>query len=63
MNKYIIVYYDGQGLTIYQDVADELRLHNGYIIKTEEEFWHILKENSIAGLIKCEIALALEEGE
>lgn len=42
------VYYNGGGLIVDDDIATELGLKNGDTIKTEREFWHILKINANA---------------
>jgi len=43
--KTIIVWYDNNSLIIDSDVAKHLNLKNGYIIKSEQEFWKILGNN------------------
>jgi len=57
----ITVYYDGSGLLIDSDVAESLNLKDGYTIKTEVEFWKILKRNANAMISIIQAKLLLEK--
>lgn len=46
MPNAIVVYYDGSGLIISAKVAEQLKIKNGYQIKTEAEFWQIFNANA-----------------
>ena len=54
----ITVWYNGSALLVSSVVAKNLNLKNGYIIKTEEEFWKILGANTTHNILVCKSKLA-----
>lgn len=54
MEKTIIVYYKEEGLIIHKIIAERLNLYHGYRIKTEKEFWDILRQNASHVLLLCQ---------
>lgn len=46
----VAIYFQGNGLMIFKQVAKQFNIQNGYRIKTEAEFWEILGANASYGL-------------
>ena len=53
--KTIIVFYNGNGLSVDQEVADLKGLKNGYRIRSEAEFWDILSSSCNHGLQRLQL--------
>lgn len=51
--KFVTVYYDGSGLSLFPDVARALAHHHGKNL-TKAEFWEALGANARAGIRKCQ---------
>lgn len=49
----IKVFYEGAGLLLCKQVADDLNLSQGYQVKSLEEFREILKLNALMGIADC----------
>ena len=50
MKKTITVVYNNTLLSICKPVAERLKLSDGYLVRTEAEFWEILSANCSFGL-------------
>lgn len=50
---HITTYYKGNGLLVHKEVADLNEIPDGYKIKTEQEFWEILRANCEHGIDRC----------
>lgn len=55
--KKITVYYNGNAMLVYEDVARSLGVKNGYTINSEERFWEILSAHALYCIDICKSKL------
>lgn len=55
--KKITVYYNGNAMLVYEDVARQLGVSNGQNVNSEERFWEILSAQALYGIDICKSKL------
>lgn len=58
--KRITVYYEGEGLSISQSVAELFGLCPEQVINDEKLFWEVIEASSREGLAECEEKLIIQ---
>ena len=56
----ITVWYDGKALLVFKSVAEMLNLKDGQQLRTEKEFWEVLRQNAEVGIASCRQMLTPE---
>ncbi len=55
--KKITVYYNGNAMLVYEDVARQLGVSNGQNVNSEERFWEILSAHALYCIDICKSKL------
>ena len=63
MKNTITVWFRGSGVLVSKAVAKSLKISDGYFIKSESEFWKILKANASYNMSLCEAKINIRNSQ
>ncbi len=60
-SKYVTVYYQDMGLTLFPEIAAQFGLVSSARIRSDQEYWAVLRANAECGKAECELRIAMAQ--
>lgn len=59
--KYVTVYWQGIGLRLFPEIAEQFGLWSGARIRDEGQYWDVLRANAECGIAECTLRIAMAQ--